>query len=131
MYDNFIEFVNSQIQYNIPKDYSDGNSSLSVLAIPIVVYHNVAEASEGKLTIGSELLNKELKYLYDNNFKIKTMSDLKYNSTNDFLYMRLVPFLFNLCIMILLGNNFRRRNRNRFYSDLIFYQCCYLCHSQK
>lgn len=87
LYENFIEFVNSQIQYNRPEDNSDGNSSLSVLAIPIIVYHNTAQASEGKLTISSELLEKEIKYLYDNNFKIITMSDLKYNSTNDFLYI--------------------------------------------
>ncbi|MDR4490309.1 MAG: polysaccharide deacetylase family protein [Candidatus Nitrosocosmicus sp.] len=89
LYDNFIEFVNSQIQYNTPKDNSDQNSSpLSVLAIPIIVYHNVADESEGKLTISSNLLEKEIKYLYDNHFKIKTMSDLKYNSTKDFLYIR-------------------------------------------
>ena len=85
LYENFIEFVNSQMKYNAPKDNSEGNSSFSVVAIPIIVYHNVAESSEGKLTISSNLLEKEVKYLYDNNFKIITMSDLKYNSTNDFL----------------------------------------------
>ena len=87
LYENFVEFVNSQMKYNTPKDNSEGNSPLSVLAIPIIVYHNVAEESEGKLTISSNLLEKEIKYLYDNHFKIKTMSDLKYNSTKDLLYI--------------------------------------------
>jgi hypothetical protein len=45
-----------------------GIVSFSVVAIPIIVYHNVAESSEGKLTISSNLLEKEIKYLYDNNF---------------------------------------------------------------
>lgn len=68
LYENFIEFVNSQMKYNAPKDNSEGNSFFSVVAIPIIVYHNVAESSEGKLTISSNLLEKEIKYLYDNNF---------------------------------------------------------------
>jgi peptidoglycan/xylan/chitin deacetylase (PgdA/CDA1 family) len=87
LYENFVEFVNSQMKYNTPKDNSEGNSPLSVLAIPIIVYHNVANESEGKLTISFNLLEKEIKYLYDNHFKIKTMSDLKYNSTKDLLYI--------------------------------------------
>lgn len=88
IYENFVEFVESQTQYNKLKDSGIGNDSTSILAIPIIVYHNVAESSEGKLTISTDLFDREIKYLHDNNFRLITMSDLGYNYGSNFLYIK-------------------------------------------
>ncbi len=87
LYETFVEFVESQTDYN-KIDINKNNISESILAVPIIVYHNVATASEGKLTIGADLFEKEIKYLHDNNFKVIAMSDLKYNQSSNFLYVK-------------------------------------------
>ncbi len=87
LYNNFVEFVQSQTKYNKIDRYAN-NTLTSILTIPIIVYHNVATTSEGTLTISEDLFDKEMKYLHDNNFKVITMSDLGYNQSSNFLYVK-------------------------------------------
>jgi peptidoglycan/xylan/chitin deacetylase (PgdA/CDA1 family) len=86
--DIFIEVVNSQTQFN-------GNGTIN--AIPIIVYHNVDHENNSpnispdwldSSTIDVNLFDSELKYLYDNEFQVLTMSDLGYNQTSNKLYIK-------------------------------------------
>lgn len=99
----FIEAINNQTIYN--------NEEIN--AIPILVYHNVdyveniahypslylelkkqeAPRDLSYFTVGNSttdirLFDKEMKYLYDNGFKVITMSDVGYNKTNNHLYIK-------------------------------------------
>ncbi|MDR4491622.1 MAG: polysaccharide deacetylase family protein [Candidatus Nitrosocosmicus sp.] len=87
LYQNFIEFVESQTQYN-KMNLDKKNIPELMLTIPIVVYHNVADSSKGKLTVNRDLFEMEMKYLHDNNFKVVTMSKLKYDPNSNFLYVK-------------------------------------------
>jgi peptidoglycan/xylan/chitin deacetylase (PgdA/CDA1 family) len=86
--DIFIEVVNSQTQFN-------GNGTIN--AIPIIVYHNVDHENNSpnispdwldSSTIDVNLFDSEMKYLYDNEFQVLTMSDLGYNQTSNKLYIK-------------------------------------------
>jgi peptidoglycan/xylan/chitin deacetylase (PgdA/CDA1 family) len=86
--DIFIEVVNSQTQFN-------GNGTIN--AIPIIVYHNVDHGNNSpnispdwldSSTIDVNLFDSEMKYLYDNEFQVLTMSDLGYNQTSNKLYIK-------------------------------------------
>ena len=65
-------------------------------AIPIVVYHNVDYKNNSSdisprwldSTIDVNLFDSEMKYLYDNEFQVLTMSDLGYNQTSNKLYIK-------------------------------------------
>ena len=85
--DNFIQFVNSQTTYNTNKEDSNGSYD-NILAVPIIVYHNVAQSTEGRLTTNTNLFEKEMRYLHDNNFKMVTMSDIGYNQSNNYLFIK-------------------------------------------
>ena len=85
--DNFIQFVNSQTAYNTNKENNNGSYG-NIVAVPIIVYHDVAQSTEGKLTINTNLFEKEMRYLHDNNFKMVTMSDIGYNQSNNYLYIK-------------------------------------------
>jgi hypothetical protein len=86
--DIFIEVVNSQTQFN---------SNGMINAIPIIVYHNVDHENNSpnvspdwldSSTIDVNLFDSEMKYLYDNEFQVLTMSDLGYNQTSNKLYIK-------------------------------------------
>jgi hypothetical protein len=86
--DIFIEVVNSQTQFN-------GNGTIN--AIPIIVYHNVDHENNSpnispdwldSSTIDVNLFDSKMKYLYDNEFQVLTMSDLGYNQTSNKLYIK-------------------------------------------
>ncbi len=86
--DIFIKAMNYQTQFN---------SNGTITAIPIVVYHNLdyknnsPNSSSNWLdasTIDVNLFDREMKYLYDNGFKVLTMSDLAYNQTSNKLYIK-------------------------------------------
>jgi peptidoglycan/xylan/chitin deacetylase (PgdA/CDA1 family) len=69
MLQKFIEIVNSQ----------DTNGRIG--AIPIIVYHTIVNYpdlydSTRPVDVTVDLFEKEMKYLYDNNFKVLLMSDL-------------------------------------------------------
>jgi hypothetical protein len=86
--DIFIEVVNSQTQFN---------SNGMINAIPIIVYHNVDHENNSpnvspdwldSSTIDVNLFDSKMKYLYDNEFQVLTMSDLGYNQTSNKLYIK-------------------------------------------
>jgi hypothetical protein len=84
MFDRFVAAVNSQNSYN---------NGAAVRAIPIIIYHNIViypDASYSKNPIDTtiNLFDDEMKYLYDNGFKVLTMSDLDYDENNNYLYIK-------------------------------------------
>jgi hypothetical protein len=62
-------------------------------AIPIVVYHDIVtypDVSYSKIPVETtmNLFNTEMKYLYDNGFKVLTMADLAYDENGKYLYIK-------------------------------------------
>ena len=59
----------------------------TINAIPIIGYHDI----DNKKTITStdiSLFDAQMKYLYDNGFKVLTMSDLGYDKKSNYLYIK-------------------------------------------
>ena len=84
MFEKFITAVNSQYSYN-----NDG----IVRAIPIIVYHtivNYPDLSDSNRPIDTtlNLFDAEMKYLYDNGFRVITMADLGYDTNSKTLYTK-------------------------------------------
>jgi peptidoglycan/xylan/chitin deacetylase (PgdA/CDA1 family) len=77
-FEKFVELVNSQTNLN-----KDGK----INAIPIIGYHNI-EDDKAVTSTDISLFYKEMKYLYDNGFKVLTMSDLGYDKNSNYLYIR-------------------------------------------
>jgi peptidoglycan/xylan/chitin deacetylase (PgdA/CDA1 family) len=84
MFDRFVAAVNSQNSYN---------NGAVVRAIPIIIYHNIVtypDASYSKSPVDTTMIlfDHEMKYLYENGFKVLTMSDLDYDENNNYLYIK-------------------------------------------
>jgi Polysaccharide deacetylase len=84
MFEKFTTAVNNQSNYN-----KDG----IVRAIPIIVYHilvNYPDLSDSNRPIDTtvNLFDAEMRYLYDNGFKVITMSDLGYDANSQRLYIK-------------------------------------------
>jgi peptidoglycan/xylan/chitin deacetylase (PgdA/CDA1 family) len=84
MFEKFVTAVNSQYAYN-----KDG----IVRAIPIIIYHtivNYPDLSDSNRPVDTtlNLFDAEMKYLYDNGFKVLTMANLGYDENNNYLYIR-------------------------------------------
>ena len=84
MFQKFVSAVNSQYSYN-----KDG----IVRAIPIIVYHilvNYPDLSDSNRPIDTtvNLFDAEMRYLYDNGFKVITMADLRYDTNSKSLYIK-------------------------------------------
>jgi peptidoglycan/xylan/chitin deacetylase (PgdA/CDA1 family) len=84
MFQKFITAVDNQSNYNI-----DG----IVRAIPIIVYHilvNYPDLSYSNRPIDTtaNLFDAEMRYLYENGFKVITMSDLGYDDSSNTLYIK-------------------------------------------
>lgn len=77
--DKFIQVVNKQTNYNLPVG--------TINAIPVIEYHNVDNVNS-PYTTRTDLFNSEMKYLHDKGFRVITMSDLGFNQTNNFLYIK-------------------------------------------
>ena len=80
----FIEEVNLQSKYN---------KNGCINAIPIVVYHDFVKDSNltympTKSITEEGLFASEMKYLYDNGFKVLKASDLGYNPINGYMYIK-------------------------------------------
>lgn len=87
MFQKFVDVVNSQAAYN--KD--------EIRAIPIITYHNITHQNITKYDIGTlsvdkDLFEAEMKYLYDNHFRVLTMADLGYDEYNNNLYLEHLYF---------------------------------------
>ena len=84
MFQKFVSAVNSEYSYN-----NDG----IVRAIPIIVYHtlvNYPDLSDSNRPIDTtvNLFDAEMRYLYDNGFKVITMSDLGYDINSKSVYIK-------------------------------------------
>jgi peptidoglycan/xylan/chitin deacetylase (PgdA/CDA1 family) len=84
MFQKFISAVNNQSNYN-----TDG----VVRAIPIIVYHtlvNYPDLSDSNRPIDTtvNLFDVEMRYLYNNGFKVLTMADLGYDENSQSLYIK-------------------------------------------
>jgi hypothetical protein len=78
IFQRFVQEVNSQEVYN---------KNGIINAIPIIAYHDIDEEKAIDST-DTSLFDQEMKYLYDNGFKVITMSDLGYNENCKCLYIR-------------------------------------------
>jgi peptidoglycan/xylan/chitin deacetylase (PgdA/CDA1 family) len=84
MFQKFVSAINSQDVYN-----KDG----IVRAIPIIVYHtlvNYPDLSDSNRPIDTtvNLFDAEMRYLYDNGFKVITMANLGYDEYSQSLYIK-------------------------------------------
>jgi hypothetical protein len=84
MFSQFVFEVNMQ---------SDYNKNGCINAIPIIVYHNfivdpnhIYQPNESIIDAG--LFSAEMKYLHDSGFIVLKMSDLGFNSTTNYMYIK-------------------------------------------
>jgi peptidoglycan/xylan/chitin deacetylase (PgdA/CDA1 family) len=70
MYEQFIKIVESQTKYNTEN---------SIGAVPILIYHMV-DYSNDDYSINPDLFEKEMKYLFENGYKIFQMKDIVYDN---------------------------------------------------
>ena len=88
MFQVFLQIVNSQTPYNL-------NGKIN--AIPVIVYHNLTNSIQDyTLPIHAssttvDLFAREMKYLHDSGFKVLTMNQLGYDTTNNVFYVKNVP----------------------------------------
>jgi peptidoglycan/xylan/chitin deacetylase (PgdA/CDA1 family) len=85
MFEKFVTAVNSQYSYN--------NKDGIVRAIPIIIYHLIVtypdlSYSNRHVDTTLNLFDAEMKYLYDNGFKVITMSDLGYDENSKSIYIK-------------------------------------------
>lgn len=74
MLDRFVQVVNSQNEYN----------TNGVNAVPILIWHKIDNTNE-EYSTSMDLLEAEMKYLYDNGFTVLTMADLVYDEDSTYL----------------------------------------------
>ena len=77
-------------EVNIESNY---NKNGCIKAIPIVVYHDFVVDSHhrylpDKSITDASLFSAEMKYLHDNGFIVLKMSDIGYNQSNNYLYIK-------------------------------------------
>jgi peptidoglycan/xylan/chitin deacetylase (PgdA/CDA1 family) len=70
MFEQFIEIGESQIKHNTEN---------SIGAIPILIYHSI-DYTRDDYSINPDLFQKEMKYLFENEYKIFQMKDITYDS---------------------------------------------------
>lgn len=75
----FIQVVSGQEKYNRPGQ--------PVYAIPIVVYHRI-DNSRAPYSTTVPLFMEEMKYLYNNGFRVTDMADLVYNNSTNSFYLK-------------------------------------------
>jgi hypothetical protein len=85
LFTEFVKVVNTQNSYN-----EDG----TIRALPIIVYHRIVpydniEQSKIPTDTSLSLFNLEMKYLHDNQFKVLSMADLRYDENSKSLYKRI------------------------------------------
>jgi hypothetical protein len=78
-FEMFVDEVNIQDNYN--------KVNGPILAVPIVAYHRIDNEKTPDST-DVTLFDREMKYLYDNGFKVLTVNDLGYDTKNNFLYIK-------------------------------------------
>jgi peptidoglycan/xylan/chitin deacetylase (PgdA/CDA1 family) len=88
MLQRFITDVNSQLQYN---------KNGVINAIPVVIYHNLVTYADVSLSKDAadttvDLFDPEMKYLHDNGFKVVSLNQLGYDTMNNVLYLKNIPY---------------------------------------
>jgi peptidoglycan/xylan/chitin deacetylase (PgdA/CDA1 family) len=78
MFNEFIRVVEEQKEYNNPVG--------KIVAIPIVGYHVINSSSTYDTSV--QLFDREMKYLYDNRFKVLTLTDLGYDENENKFYIK-------------------------------------------
>jgi len=78
LFSEFVNLVNSQVVYN--------EKAGKIVAIPIVGYHNVNDIYP--YDTSEELFDREMKYLYENDFKVLKLTDLGYNEREHHFYIK-------------------------------------------
>ena len=79
MLNRFVQVVSGQEKYN--------RLGQPVDAIPIVVYHRI-DNSHAPYSTTVSLFTEEMKYLYNNGFKVINMADLAYNNGTKSFYLK-------------------------------------------
>jgi hypothetical protein len=75
--EKFVEVVNNQTEFNKQGEIN---------AIPIIGYHEIA--TDDEIDTSPELFELEMKYLYDNRFKVITLDDLRYDENQERFYIK-------------------------------------------
>jgi peptidoglycan/xylan/chitin deacetylase (PgdA/CDA1 family) len=82
-YTQFIQRMNTEIPYN---------TNGKITAIPIVTYHNLSNSMQdyNKMasTITVDLFAQQMKYLYDNGFKVLLLNQFGFDPTNNVFYLK-------------------------------------------
>ena len=78
IFQRFVQGVNSQQAYN-------KNGVMD--AIPIIAYHDV-DYGKAIDSTDTNLFDQEMKYLHDNGFRVIPMSDIGYNETTNYMYIK-------------------------------------------
>lgn len=78
LFSEFVNLVNSQTIYN--------EKAGKIVALPILGYHNID--IDNTYDTSKELFDREMKYLYDNEFKILRLTDLGYNEKEHYFYIK-------------------------------------------
>jgi peptidoglycan/xylan/chitin deacetylase (PgdA/CDA1 family) len=78
IFSRFVELVNSQLNFN---------KNGTINAVPIIGYHDIAN-NKTITSTDVNLFDAEMKYLYDNGFKVLTISDLGYDEKSNYLYIK-------------------------------------------
>ena len=89
-YDNSQMFAQFIQEVNLEEGY---NKNGCIAAIPIVVYHDFIQDSNhrylpDKSFTDVSLFSNEMKYLHDNGFNVLKMSDIGFNGSNNYLYIK-------------------------------------------
>jgi peptidoglycan/xylan/chitin deacetylase (PgdA/CDA1 family) len=79
IFQKFVQEVNSGIGFNNKKGMVD--------AIPIVAYHTIDNSLDPSCT-NINLFAAEMKYLHDNGFNVIPMSDLGYDESTNYMYIK-------------------------------------------
>ena len=80
IFNKFVDFVDSQFKYN-------DNKNGIINAIPLIAYHSIDNDRTSSST-DIDLFSAEMKYLYDNGFKVLTMHNIGYDQNNNHLYVK-------------------------------------------
>ena len=75
----FIKEINSEIPYN--KD------ATTINALVILSYHKINNEKTHPST-NIDLFSKEMRYLFDNGFKVVSVSDLAYDKNSNYFYLK-------------------------------------------
>jgi hypothetical protein len=85
-FQQFVQRMNSQIPYN---------TNGKINAIPIITYHNLTNSmrnyNSAASTITVDLFAQQMKYLYDNGFRVLLLNQLEYDPNTNVFYVKNVP----------------------------------------